>query len=798
MDALKIENEISFQLSYFVTTIKAFSAINRTDLNRVAQNILVPIFKEIYGYSQLRNLDVGTSGNFPSIDLADDIARVAIQVTSTPGIEKVKHTLNQFLKERDEFDPPLSERYDRLIIYILTEKQKTYSKPSIDNVLEERFSFDVSKDIWDYQTLLTEIEELPLTKKEAILEILKNQSGITLSQIALKGLIQVPEGSKTEYLVGRESLLEQVHIALSSKNAAQQMVILTGMGGIGKTQVALEYVLRYQENYSRILWSSGASEADFLDSLKRLACTLIPSVRHMEDASYILEELKRWMNDEVNKDWLLVIDGADFQKGWTPGRFKAVLPIAKQGKLLITSQYQEFSAFPNAQILPVNPLSLETAVDFVLKFAGREITSKEDKSAVQKLAQGLGCLPIALEQAGAYIKNIGLSFQDYNELLHKYGLPVLPKDFDHATDYDHSIQTVCQLAFEAVQKRSPQAIILLEFIAFLSAESNCIAALTMLAIASDDPLTIRLPGIQDKTLLTSSFLNLTNTLQKYSLLTVNHEKGTIRVHRIVQMAMRNFMSKEELHARLISWSTILELFLRAKNQSSRWNFIEGWFAHARSVAYSVLAEEVNNDSVAAFLENISDYLNMRAHYQEAIQFATQAVKIREFALSPTNSKSSLAYANSLNILGAAYLRNNKSSQAIEILDEAINILKSKHPEELSSLVLAMVNKAIVYLERGEINEAELIFEQIMSNTTLKSAANVNLLAEVLKGMAQIANKRKDYETGANLIEKVVTALENESPADMYTLANAYDSFGVMLAKCERFDEAQENYEKAFE
>ena len=387
MHALEIDNEIAIQFTYFVTAVKSFKAMDRTDINRVAQNILVPIFREIYGYSQLRNLDVGTSGNFPGIDLADDAARVAFQVTSTPDLEKVKHTLNQFLRGRPEFQPPFAKRYDRLIVYILTEKQKTYSQSSIDSVLQGRFSFDASKDIWDYMTLLAEIQGLPLARKEAVLRILKSQLGLTLSQIALTGLIKVPEGMRTGYFVGRENLLEQVHEALTGNGVARRMVVLTGMGGIGKTQAALRYVLQHRENYTRVLWSNASSEASLIDSLKLLAHALLPATRRMEDASEVLPALARWMDETGNRNWLLVVDGADFQKGWTPGRLQALLPATKQGKLLVTSQYQDFSAFPGATILSVDPLSPELAVEFMLQFAQRDAASEEERTAAKELAR---------------------------------------------------------------------------------------------------------------------------------------------------------------------------------------------------------------------------------------------------------------------------------------------------------------------------------------------------------------------------------------------------------------------------
>jgi tetratricopeptide (TPR) repeat protein len=798
MHALEVDNEIAFQFAYFVNQVKAFSAMDRTDINRVAQNVLVPIFDVIYGYSKLRNLDVGTGGNFPGIDLADDIARVTIQVTSTPGIEKVKHTLEQFLKDRPEFNPPLAKKYDRLIVYILTEKQRTYSQTSIDLVLEGRFSFDASTDIWDYSNLLADIKGLPLAKKESVLRVLKSQLEPTLSQIALTGLIKVPEGMRTGYFVGRDILLEQVHAALTGDGSSRQIIVLTGMGGIGKTQAALGYVLRHRDSFTRVLWSGAASEDGLIDSLKSLAHALLPNTGRVEDPSDILAALTRWMDDAENTDWLLVVDGADFRRGWTPGRFKALLPATKQGKLLITSQYQDFSAFPEATVLPVDPLPAETAGEFMRKFAQRDTTPEAERAAAEELAGILGGLPLALEQAAAYVRTTGISFSEYKTLLHKYGLPVLPADFDHATDYQHSVQTVCRLAFETVQERLPTAKTLLEFITFLSAESNCLSALSMLADRPDDLLVTHFGGVQDATLLTSNLLSLVGTLQKYSLLTVDHDKATVRVHRIVQMAARDAMSPENRHARLISWSEVLGFFLRGQNNSANWGFIEGWVDHARSVAESVLSEGIEDAAAAKFLERLSTYLEKHAHYREGLRFATRAASIRESALLTAGQKGSLAYAESLVNLGIAHLRCNENNEAVEAQKKAIDILKTNHPEESSLLAAAVNNLASVYVEGGEIEKAEPLFEQLLGDTTLRSSADRRVVAGALSGMAFISSKRQDYGTAAALAGEAVVVLESETDPDMFNLATAYNTLGVILAKGGRLDKAQAKYERTLE
>ncbi|MBN3939545.1 SMEK domain-containing protein [Nostoc sp. NMS9] len=104
-------------MSFFVTEIKAATAMEKTDINKVSENVLIPLFAEIYGFKNLKNLNFTEGSNFPGIDLGDETAKVAFQITATPNINKIKHTLNKFI----EYE--LYKKYDRLIIYILLESK---------------------------------------------------------------------------------------------------------------------------------------------------------------------------------------------------------------------------------------------------------------------------------------------------------------------------------------------------------------------------------------------------------------------------------------------------------------------------------------------------------------------------------------------------------------------------------------------------------------------------------------------------------------------------------------------------
>jgi hypothetical protein len=132
--------------------------------------------------------------NFPGIDLADDEKRVAIQVTSTATSEKIKHSLSEFVEHE------LYKQYDRLIVYILVEKQKTYSGTGFDEIIEGHFHFDIKRDIQDYRDLLEIVNGFQIDRAKRILDILEAN---------IQGGIQPSELGQETYRTPRAPLAEE-------------------------------------------------------------------------------------------------------------------------------------------------------------------------------------------------------------------------------------------------------------------------------------------------------------------------------------------------------------------------------------------------------------------------------------------------------------------------------------------------------------------------------------------------------------------------------------------------------------
>ncbi|MDP9932576.1 SMEK domain-containing protein [Variovorax paradoxus] len=166
MKILDLQNEFRELIAQLRHEVEAASAMGQFDAHKVSENLMCGLLRELCGWSALRNLNTEQS-NFPGIDLADDTHRVAIQVTATADIGKVKYTLEQFISH------DLHQRYDRLIVYVLTAKQGSYSQTAIESACAGKHQFSAGTDVWDYKEICSKAADAEPHKLQAALNHLK-------------------------------------------------------------------------------------------------------------------------------------------------------------------------------------------------------------------------------------------------------------------------------------------------------------------------------------------------------------------------------------------------------------------------------------------------------------------------------------------------------------------------------------------------------------------------------------------------------------------------------------------------
>ncbi len=304
-------------MSRFVAQIEGATAMSRTDINRVAQTILIPLLAEVYGYTELKNLDSPEDPNHPAIDLGDETARVAFQVTSTSGSEKIKKTLRKFV-ERE-----LYEKYDKLIIYILTEKQDSYSGKGYEEIIQGKFVFDKDKDIRDYRDILREVANLQIDKARKVESILEANfgEGRRLPEWEVVDKVEEVINESTQLFVGRSEEFQKLDEFL--RENSRGVILVKAGAGFGKTALLANWVNASRDKDCFITYHFFSQRYDVTRSVARAYRNLLRQLYTYYELSYdqppndenqlreTLYSILRERGAREDKPLVIALDGLD-------------------------------------------------------------------------------------------------------------------------------------------------------------------------------------------------------------------------------------------------------------------------------------------------------------------------------------------------------------------------------------------------------------------------------------------------------------------------------------------------------
>jgi hypothetical protein len=212
------------------------------------------------------------------------------------------------------------------------------------------------------------------------------------------------------FFTGREQVLTQIQEAL----AIQGRAALSGLGGIGKTQTAVEYAHRHLDEYDHIFSVSAASREGLLSGYATVAGLLKLPEAAVQEQALAVEAIKRWLGS--NQGWLLILDNAD-----DLAMTREFIPPGKKGHVLLTTRARATGAL--ARLVEVQEMGTEEGALFLLRRAKHtaedtplDAAAEADQSTAKKITAQLDGLPLALDQAAAYIEETGCGLSDYLKL----------------------------------------------------------------------------------------------------------------------------------------------------------------------------------------------------------------------------------------------------------------------------------------------------------------------------------------------------------------------------------------------
>jgi hypothetical protein len=223
----------------------------------------------------------------------------------------------------------------------------------------------------------------------------------------------------TSRFVGRADLLGRLRTALNGPRP----VALYGLGGVGKTQLALAYLAATQHRYQLVWWVRAERQATMDSDLVALARALrLPEATAVEQ-QHSLAAVRAWL--ARNDGWLLILDNAEGD-----ATLELLGPVGARGRLLLTSRNQ---LWRDAAVVWVHPWALEESVAFLRASLAEHPPAGFDQVVAERVAAELGHLPIALEQAVAYVRAAERPLAGYLELVRTrpqqvFALSELPDD----------------------------------------------------------------------------------------------------------------------------------------------------------------------------------------------------------------------------------------------------------------------------------------------------------------------------------------------------------------------------------
>jgi tetratricopeptide (TPR) repeat protein len=582
--------------------------------------------------------------------------------------------------------------------------------------------------------------------------------------------------------IGRETELAQLEGKIFVEDRTTKLAI-TGLGGVGKTQLLLELIYRTRKKYQNcsVIWiaviNMESVQQAYLDAARQLR---IPGWN--DDQVDVKRLVQEYLSKENAGQWLLVFDNADDIDMWidrsdqNSGRLIEYLPRSEKGCIVFTTRDRKAAVkLAQQNIVEVSEMNKSVAAQLLQKYLVNQDLIKNEQDTTALLKQ-LSCLPLSIVQAAAYINENGIAIADYLSLLEEQEedvIDLLSEEFEDEGRYrsvKNPIATTWLISFEQIRLRDSLAADYLSFMACVDAK--------------DIPVSLLPPGPSRK-----KEADAIGTLDAYSFINKRSEDLSLDLHRLVHLATRNWLRKEDL---LAQWTgravtRLKDVLPIDSNQADQCrNVWRRYITHAR---HALECNSIENDDKRriglVFRLGICLYINGR--YDEAEALCAGVVESRKKILGPGHEDT----LDSMSALASIIWARGRGKEAEELQTQVIEaekrVLGPEHPKTLHT----MNNLALSLRTQGRLKEAENLDTLVMQTRKRVSGkehpatlTSMNNLAETFSSQGRL-KEAEDLHT--QVVETAKRVLGKEHPLTLTSMSNLALAFG----RQRRWEEAEE-------
>ena len=626
---------------------------------------------------------------------------------------------------------------------------------------------------------------------------------------------------KNERFMGRKELLGKLRQMLCEAVESEwnHRVALYGMGGVGKTQVAIEYVYANRDKYERIYWITAQTQASILSGFKEIAirtqCLAPLSIQNPDDR-LVAKLVLSWLRQQ--KNWLIILDNLDditIVKGYLPER-------GPNQHTLISTRNPNADGIP-ARGLEVPLLDVEESIEMLCHLSKMDYDAH--RISAKDVVEELQYLPLAIEQAASHVRNVTRDFTIYLDNYRRRRPDLHGWITPGNRQYLHSLATVWLVSFEFVQQEMPVALKFLQLLALLNPDHISLDFLSEGKSAFETDM--------EKVLADNlKFAEVLLCLERFSLVKWSRERRTLSIHRLVQAVVKDKM--DDLHR--VLWASVAiklcdivmpkELTNETRTLIRKYQgqvvipllrlggdcppegaevvyrmglFMEGegQYTDAEKLvsiairALSVLPDQ-DDARILTFRSLLGRIKGEVGRLSEAAVLLQKTLDAQKGTLGSNNSDTLRSMNNLANVYGDQGLLSEAAELHKEALTGRIRVLGKDHPETLGS----MNNLATASRERGLLSEAAELHKEALAGQmrvlgkdhpeTLKS---MNSLANVYRGQGLLSEASELHKEALMGRIRVLGKDHPETLRSMNNLANVYGDQGLLSEAAELHKEA---------
>ncbi|HZO73063.1 MAG TPA: FxSxx-COOH system tetratricopeptide repeat protein [Ktedonobacteraceae bacterium] len=598
---------------------------------------------------------------------------------------------------------------------------------------------------------------------------------------------------RNPFFTGREEILEALHAQLGSHQvvALTQSYALHGLGGIGKTQIALEYAYQHALDYHAVFWIGAETEEQLISSLLHIAEVLQLPERNNKEQLQVIAAVQHWLS--THSQWLVIFDNVE-DLDLVP-RF---LPAVRSGAILITTRSQTLGTL--AQGVDLLPMEQEEGMLFLLRrakvlapAATREEVQRlamqmpAQYAAVAELVNALGGLPLALDQAGAYLEETRCGVPAYLDLFRSRRAALLQQRGEGVRDHPASVSTTFALAIAATTERHRAVGDLLRVCALLQPD----AIPEELFRQGAEHLGPELAAVCRDEL---EWNRLLAVARSYSLLQRQPEERTLSLHRLIQAVLLDTMmegeQKQWMWKILAALDAVFPEVLADTEYATRKQG-ERLLSHILACLERI-GTTGNSLTVASLALKAAWYLDARGQYAEAELLLLRALHVREQVLGSDH----LQVASLLNSLADFLRERGRYEEAEALFQQALCIQEQQLGEAHPHVASSLNNLAILCRERGRYEKAEPLFQRALRIWEQQLGPDHPRVAASLNGLANLFNEQGRYEEAGALYQRALHIREQQLGEAHPHVATSLNGLAVIYYKQGRYEEAEPLFQRA--